>query len=1715
MSTKMRKQLLSVWMSACMVVALLIMAALTTGTAQAADTTSDDDAILPVATGSAEDLLKAGDGNYTMPFLIADGSNGQATGGNRFVQVKDLLYPNTGNPKSSGGVWNNKVEKDAGATAYTYSNDFTIPSDAGNPYMTVNATTTYTAGETTIGETTALNSGEEGKTSSLTVRVLSTTDMTLDKLNASSFYFDRTSYEDESYYIYLIDTWTDSTGAEKSSKFYLSASGASGDSEWFWLKLKQDTGDSEEKARWYIGNHSSNGVCSCYTKVTINGEEAKLYLSVKEGGLYVVWVYEKTLDSGKKQYNTTIPNIKLYGNLSLLVDHTSSDAKKGYDAFRIVDGDNVKNVAVKRADGYTYTQITLPNSTQGDFLYWADKKSAKNYYSEFADYTNASLYTTEQSGTPANTYANGASLTESQYAGKTFYSVKGYALNYSVSGLKSGHSLDVRTGTVTDTSVWAAEKNVKSGTKIASGNWVTITLPAASKTGYNYTIDSTWPFKITNAAGENIIPDLVANQGYHDKYTLSSGATYIYFKMPAYAVNISFTVSATAAPVTKSAKGYFVTENSDGSLTYAENTITASGLTPIKLSLATNVLDGNGYSQVKLVSYEDTYGKNYVDNDDDMFYSIASCKWYVKIGENGEYEEINTGLTYKEENGSGLNCHRAELSSYIDLPSVTEETKVYYKCEYKIKRNVTDTVGDMKTLELVATVTKTELPEDTVYVSYKYDDKTYTSGQSYSVGTELTLYASTKDLNASGSTTASGETATSSDDTITNCTYSFVWYLESVDKADNINGNPQKLGETTAAISPTSKDELVASCTCKLPKLSTQGKVAVKIWAVVTRTHKTTKHVTEYNSRNEATLTLLNNDAVEILDYDPAVTSSLESDNIFVKSENVTKWEYKYSTDNGSTWTEWKEITLNKQERYTYDTYQSSPVYIQYSLGPAICEVYRYTVTKEAKGIYVFRMTNSADGVNTETLDFTGLHEHVWGDYIYYNKNVHVKKCTVKGCKAYDGFYYEQNPNHTLGEDGYCTICQKRAPIVTTETLAGGIVGSEYSQKLTATGTPDITWSLAEGDTLPTGLSLDAATGTVSGTPTAKGTFSFTVKADNSEGSYTKSLCIVVAGKTPEVTAPTAVQGLIYTGAEQTLVNTGSAIGGILKYRLSTQSVDGYSETLPVGKNAGTYTVCYKVFGNDEYADSEEASITVNIAPKAITVKAKDQTITAGDALPSTFELEYSGFVEGESAADAIADYETVIGTVAEGVDGKTTGTFDITVPTLTLNAGYAGNYTISTQNGTLTVNARRSSGGGTSGGGTSGGAVVAPSTDTSKDAGSDNVVNKAENKKTDTAASTTATITNTTTKTTTTTPATDGQKAITTTTITSTVDTTTANKIVEKAVENKSKEVVIDAQTSTPSTSSSQGNSAAEVIIPTTTITQLSEKTSAKVIIKTDSASIALDKKAVAAITEQIKVASEASGTGATGEAGDSEQSSGAASQGAAGTTSGDTAAGAAAADTLKLTVTTVEQTKSSVKLDVKIETANGQIKSFNGGKVTVTVNLNSQLASKKKLVCVYINDQKLYSRMPGKKNANGTFTFTTTHFSTYAIMTEEEVDQIIAEQTAEAKELASKIKLSASSKKTSKGNIKVTLKLTKGTTSFQKLENLGYTVKYKFYRSTKKSSSYKAMTEKAGKTYTNTTGKKGTRYYYKARVMIYDSEGTLVASTALKSCKYATRKR
>ena len=97
-------------------------------------------------------------------------------------------------------------------------------------------------------------------------------------------------------------------------------------------------------------------------------------------------------------------------------------------------------------------------------------------------------------------------------------------------------------------------------------------------------------------------------------------------------------------------------------------------------------------------------------------------------------------------------------------------------------------------------------------------------------------------------------------------------------------------------------------------------------------------------------------------------------------------------------------------------------------------------------------------------------------------------------------------------------------PTITTGTLPDGKVGEAYSQTLSADGTTPIKWSIS-GGTLPDGLSLNKDTGKISGTPTAEGTATFTVKATNSAGSNTKELSITITKAAPTEYTVTVTSG--------------------------------------------------------------------------------------------------------------------------------------------------------------------------------------------------------------------------------------------------------------------------------------------------------------------------------------------------------------------------------------------------------------------------------------------------------------------------------------------------------------------------------------------------------------------------------------------------------------
>ena len=181
----------------------------------------------------------------------------------------------------------------------------------------------------------------------------------------------------------------------------------------------------------------------------------------------------------------------------------------------------------------------------------------------------------------------------------------------------------------------------------------------------------------------------------------------------------------------------------------------------------------------------------------------------------------------------------------------------------------------------------------------------------------------------------------------------------------------------------------------------------------------------------------------------------------------------------------------------------------------------------------------------------------------------------------------------------------------------------------------------------------------------------------------------------PTVTTPTA-NALTYNGTEQALVTAGKTTGGTMLYRLGNSE---WSEQLPTAKNAGEYTVWYKVQGNAEYADVAEQSLPVTVAEKEVTVAALDKSAYTGSTAPdlSSPEADKDYKVEGLVGADTLSG--TVTLTYAQTPDMSKTGQTKINITGTLSNANYAITYVP----GTLTVS-NQPSGGGSSSGGPDGG---------------------------------------------------------------------------------------------------------------------------------------------------------------------------------------------------------------------------------------------------------------------------------------------------------------------------------------------------------------------------------------------------------------------------
>ena len=103
-----------------------------------------------------------------------------------------------------------------------------------------------------------------------------------------------------------------------------------------------------------------------------------------------------------------------------------------------------------------------------------------------------------------------------------------------------------------------------------------------------------------------------------------------------------------------------------------------------------------------------------------------------------------------------------------------------------------------------------------------------------------------------------------------------------------------------------------------------------------------------------------------------------------------------------------------------------------------------------------------------------------------------------------------------------------------------------------------------------------------------------------------------------QITPPTAKENLVYTGKEQALITAGTAIGGTMQYSLNGTD---WQDTVPVGTNAGTYTVQYQVIGDGNHNNTKPASVSVTIARQPVNVPESDATVFTYDGEKKTYTI--------------------------------------------------------------------------------------------------------------------------------------------------------------------------------------------------------------------------------------------------------------------------------------------------------------------------------------------------------------------------------------------------------------------------------------------------------------------------------------------------------------
>lgn len=258
--------------------------------------------------------------------------------------------------------------------------------------------------------------------------------------------------------------------------------------------------------------------------------------------------------------------------------------------------------------------------------------------------------------------------------------------------------------------------------------------------------------------------------------------------------------------------------------------------------------------------------------------------------------------------------------------------------------------------------------------------------------------------------------------------------------------------------------------------------------------------------------------------------------------------------------------------------------------------------------------------------------------------------------------------NGIAGSMDYDLVVDEAATLVPETNLATATAGSEYSQTLAVTGgTAPYAFSLVSSG-LPAGVTFDAGTGTLSGTPTAAGRFPLVVEISDANGdTITQSFVVVV--KAPEIAltadfAP-AEAGEPFSGI---LNVTGGApplsysLSGALPRGLSFDPETGGISGTP--RQVGTFPIVITARDANGFEGSVETSVAV-AAATTLSLTAERAALTFGQTVEITAAVSSPG--------------EGLAGRVVLSLDGQDYGEAEISngVVRFTLSGLTVGSHSV------------------------------------------------------------------------------------------------------------------------------------------------------------------------------------------------------------------------------------------------------------------------------------------------------------------------------------------------------------------------------------------------------------------------------------------------------